>query len=162
MYNIVCVCIYNVDVYKWVNTVWVYVYCMYIQTHICYILIGVFLYFQVKSPTNVRCAEKRSAKAPTSSHTAANTRASSPSAAICALKASSAKWTCGDTGRPSTAWNELRTTTHTHRKHYRDTDQILHIDTRTPSWRPPSRTRLCDFILFIMSFVWCCFLFRFM
>ncbi|XP_065428346.1 zinc finger protein Gfi-1b isoform X3 [Chrysemys picta bellii] len=58
---------------------------------------------QGRSPTSAKCAAKPSARAPISSPTAASTPASSPSAVNSAPRASSARWTCGGTGRPSTA-----------------------------------------------------------
>uniref|UniRef100_A0A674JGQ0 Uncharacterized protein n=1 Tax=Terrapene triunguis TaxID=2587831 RepID=A0A674JGQ0_9SAUR len=58
---------------------------------------------QVRSLTNARCAAKPSARAPTSSPTAASTQGTSPSPAPCAPRASSARWTCGATRRPTAA-----------------------------------------------------------
>lgn len=64
------------------------------------------LFLQVRSPINAKCAEKHSAKAPTWSLTAANTRASSPSDVTFALRASSARWICAGTTRVSTVWSD--------------------------------------------------------
>uniref|UniRef100_A0A8C4S6Y9 Growth factor independent 1B transcriptional repressor n=1 Tax=Erpetoichthys calabaricus TaxID=27687 RepID=A0A8C4S6Y9_ERPCA len=62
--------------------------------------------FQVRNPTNARCVEKPSAKAQTSSLTAASILDSSLLAANCVAKASSVRWTCGGTMRASTASSE--------------------------------------------------------
>lgn len=61
---------------------------------------------QVRSPTSVRCAGRPSARAPTSSPTAASTQASSPSVVSCAPRASSARWTYVVTVRASTTSSE--------------------------------------------------------
>lgn len=61
---------------------------------------------KVRSRTSARCVERPSARAPTWSHTAGSTRASSLSAATCAGRASRERWTSGDTRRRSTGSNE--------------------------------------------------------
>ncbi|ETE66561.1 Zinc finger protein Gfi-1b, partial [Ophiophagus hannah] len=61
-----------------------------------------------KSRTNARCVARPSAKALTSSPTAASTPASNLSPVSCAGEVSSARWICGVTERASTASNEKR------------------------------------------------------
>lgn len=63
---------------------------------------------QVRSPTNARCAAKRSVRAPTSLPTAESTRVSSPSVATCVGRASRGRWISGGTGRRSMDSNEHR------------------------------------------------------
>uniref|UniRef100_A0A8C0HF73 Uncharacterized protein n=1 Tax=Chelonoidis abingdonii TaxID=106734 RepID=A0A8C0HF73_CHEAB len=69
---------------------------------------------QVRSLTNASCVAKPSARAPTSSPTAASTRGTSPSPAPCAPRASSAKWTCGATRRPTGSSTSPGSPPHTH------------------------------------------------
>lgn len=72
-----------------------------------YRFIAVFVFIsQVKSPTNAKCAAKRSARAPTWSPTAGSTRASNRSDVTFAPRASSGRWISAGTTRASTAWSE--------------------------------------------------------
>lgn len=72
------------------------------------IFLTIFSALQGRSPTNARYVAKPSARAPTSSPTAASTLASSPSAASSVPRASNARWTYGGIGRPSTVSSERR------------------------------------------------------
>lgn len=70
------------------------------------VFLTIFSALQGRSPTNARYVAKPSARAPTSSLTAASTQASSPSAASSVPRASSAKWIYGGTERPNTVSSE--------------------------------------------------------
>lgn len=70
------------------------------------IFLTIFFALQERSPTNARFVAKPSARAPTSSPTAASTLASSPSAVSSVPRVSNVRWTYGGTGRPNTVSSE--------------------------------------------------------
>lgn len=98
----------------------------------------VSLLLQVRSRTSVRCAGRPSARARISSRTAGSTRASNLLAVTSAGKASRGKWTCGDTRRRNTAWNDA------------DAEFCTEPETEERVWRPCFSPIYCLLHLFIV------------
>ncbi|XP_075026745.1 zinc finger protein Gfi-1b isoform X3 [Calonectris borealis] len=106
------------------------------------------IHSQGRSPTNARYAAKPSARAPTSSLTAASTPASSPSAVSSVPRASSARWIFGGTERPNTisseGWLQVFAGVPTASACSREEDSPQHLH---PAWGcPPHKARIASYV----------------